>query len=79
MKHVTPTTRMFFIALILVGLLLPNWALAGCWVEDSTFYAKNKRDMTVFAIYMDQGKKADALRMVDDVDFSPHLVDTPKS
>jgi len=29
--------------------------------------------MTVFAIYMDQDKKADALRMVDDVDFSPEL------
>ena len=40
--------------------------LSGCWVEDGTFYAKNKLDMTAFAIYMDQRKKADALRMVDD-------------
>ncbi len=39
----------------------------GCWVEDGTFYAKKKLDMTAFAIYMDQRKKlADALRMVDD-------------
>jgi hypothetical protein len=60
------TTRMFLMVLILLGSLFQGWASAGCWVEDGTFYAKKKLDITAFAIYMDQRKKDDALRMVND-------------
>jgi hypothetical protein len=58
--------KRFFITLLLASSLFSSWAYAGCWVEDGTFYAQKKLDMTAFAIYMDEGKKADALRMVDD-------------
>jgi len=59
-------TGIFCIAMVLTGLFCANAALAGCYVEDGTFYAEKKLDMTAFAIYMDEGKKANAMRMVDD-------------
>ena len=48
--------------------VLSHLALNCCFALNvcSVFYAKKKLDMTAFAIYMDQGKQADALRMVDD-------------
>ena len=58
--------KQFFFMLFLASAFFSNSASAGCRVEDGTFYAKEKRDMSAFAIYMDSGKKADALRMVDD-------------
>ena len=62
--------QVFFKHTILLLLLsspfFSNLASAGCRVENGTFYAKEKNHITAFAIYMDSGKKADALRMVDD-------------
>ena len=58
--------KQLFFMLLFASTFYSNSAFAGCRVEDGTFYAKGKHDMTAFAIYMDSGKKADALRMVDD-------------
>lgn len=58
--------KYLILLLLLSGLFFSNSAFAGCRVENGTFYAKEKSHMTAFAIYMDSGKKADALRMVDD-------------
>lgn len=41
-------------------------AHAGCRVQDGAFYSKSTSSMTVFAIYMDQGKQSDSLRKIDD-------------
>jgi hypothetical protein len=35
-----------------IGLMVCTPALAGCMVEDGTFYSKSKSSMTAFVIYM---------------------------
>lgn len=62
----TTIYKIFAILFVFAGSLFSGVAVAGCAIEDGTFYAKKKLDMTAFAIYMDQGKQDDALRMVDD-------------
>jgi len=56
----------YLISLFLLSSIFSNMAYAGCRVQDGTFYSKSKSSMTAFAIFMDQGKKSDALRMIDD-------------
>jgi len=58
--------KYFLIALFLMSSIFSNLIYAGCKVQNGTFYSENKLDITAFAIYMDEGKKADALRMIDD-------------
>nr|VFK30680.1 MAG: hypothetical protein BECKMB1821G_GA0114241_106914 [Candidatus Kentron sp. MB]VFK34249.1 MAG: hypothetical protein BECKMB1821I_GA0114274_106613 [Candidatus Kentron sp. MB]VFK76612.1 MAG: hypothetical protein BECKMB1821H_GA0114242_106515 [Candidatus Kentron sp. MB] len=56
MKRITAT---------LLACLLSVQALAACFVQDGTFYAKEKSHMTAFAIYMDK-RNPRAFDMVDD-------------
>ena len=56
----------YLVSLLLLCSVFSNTVYAGCRVQDGTFYSDSKSSMTAFAIFMDQGKKSDALRMIDD-------------
>jgi hypothetical protein len=59
-------------ALIILAVLvtIAGNAFAGCYVDDPTFYSKDKTWMTAFVTYMDPDSpnrsKEKALRMIDD-------------
>ena len=60
--------KKYFIILFifLLSFSFAQQAMAGCWVDDGTFYSTSRLHMTRFAIAMDQGDKVKALQMVDD-------------
>ena len=45
-------------------------SLADCWVEDGTYYSKNKTDLIPYAIAMDEGNKEKAIQIVDEKEIS---------
>jgi len=53
------------VAATIIACLFSANAFSGCFVQDGTFYAKGKSQMTAFAMYMDQ-KNPRAFDMVDD-------------
>lgn len=56
----------FFLAAVLSVFLMVNSAFAGCYVENPTFYSKDKYSIMTFGMAMDQGNQKKALSMVDD-------------
>jgi hypothetical protein len=53
---------------VLVIILLPQSVVAGCWVDDETFFSKSRMNMTAFTIYMGRKESGDldrALAMID--------------
>jgi hypothetical protein len=58
-----------FGVVVLIIILLPQSVMAGCWVDDNTFFSKDRLAMTAFTIYLDRKGPGDidrALAMVDE-------------
>lgn len=55
-----------FLFILTAYLFTSGTCLASCYVEDPTFYSKDKHSIMTFAMAMEQGKKNKALSMVDD-------------
>jgi hypothetical protein len=53
---------------VLVIILLPQSVVAGCWVDDGTFFSKSRMNMSAFTIYMDRKADGDFDRVLAMVD-----------
>lgn len=64
--------RLFLVFLFSIIMVIFLWgtSIAGCWVDDGTFYAKKKNWMVAFAMYADRdgefASKKKALQMIND-------------